>query len=184
MTPDRLRKAIGGIYDCAAGTATWEVCLAEIRTLFRGTSVNLLYNDHRSNRFVVNDAAGADPELYRIYAECGHQLDPWATRLRPDMIATGRIILGESLLPHVQVKTTDFYGVMGQRFETTRAVFGFLEASSLRDAILSVNRGDSGREFDAHDARCLSILLPHVRRALSIQRRLGTLNSYAESQRT
>ena len=75
------------------------------------------------------------------------------------------------------MRKTEFYAAMGRRYEATRALLGVLEASPHRIAVVSLNRGDRHEEFDSHDAKLLSILMPHVRRALAIQRRLSDFDA-------
>jgi DNA-binding CsgD family transcriptional regulator len=168
---DPLYKAVGEIYDCATGGSDWPGCLSSIGRLLNGTSTNLLYHDLRA-RGGIQVAAGADPELYRLYREYGHAIDPWALASRLRAFQSGSVVIGASLIEHGRLKQTEFYADMGRRYETTRSLIGVLEAVPHRTAALTINRGDRGDEFDAHDARRLAVLVPHLRRALTIQHRL------------
>ena len=172
MSRDHLLAAVGEVYQCATGGAAWPEYLTSLGRLLRGTSTNLLHHDHRS-RGGIQIAVGADPELYRLYREYGHAIDPWALACRPCNFPAGSVVIGASLIDHARIKKTEFYAAMGRRYETTRSMFGVLEASPHRTAALTINRGNRGDEFEWHEARTLAILLPHVRRALTIQQRLG-----------
>jgi DNA-binding CsgD family transcriptional regulator len=176
MPADRLLDAIREVYDTASDASLWPECLTSISALVRGTSANLLYHDHRSQGG-IQLAIGADPELYRLYSDYGHAIDPWALACRPGAVPAGRVVIGASVVDHARMRKTEFYASMGRRYEATRALFGVLEASSHQSAVLALNRGDRDEEFDSHDARLLSMLVPHVRRALAIQRRLGELDA-------
>ena len=172
---DLLLEAVGHVYDCAGDASHWPMCLDAIGALLRGTSTNLLYHDHRS-RGGIQAAIGADPELYRQYRDYGHAIDPWALACRPGTIPAGGVIIGASVVDHERMRRTEFYAVMGRRYDTTRCVFGVLEASPHRTAVLTVNRGDRDDEFHSRDARLVSVLIPHVRRALAMHRRLVALD--------
>ena len=176
MARDRLLEAIRRVYDSATDAALWPACLTSIGRLLGGTSNNLLYHDHRSNGG-IQLAIGADPELYRLYREYGHAIDPWALALPPGRHPPGSVVIGASVVDRTSLKRTEFYAAMGRRYECTRVVIGVLEASRHRIAAFSVNRGDRQEEFDSREARVVSILVPHLRRALAIQRRLGVLDN-------
>ena len=175
MTRDRLLAAIRDVYDSATDATLWPGCLMSIGRLLNGTSTNLLYHDHRS-KGGIQLAIGADPELYRLYGEFGHAIDPWALAMRPCAVP-GRVIIAASMIEHARVKRTEFYAAIGRRYECTRSLVGVLEASPDKTAVLTLNRGDRDDEFDSRDARVVSVLLPHLRRALAIRRRLGVLDT-------
>ncbi len=175
VTRDRLLAAIRDVYDSATDATLWPGCLLSIGRLLNGTSTNLLYHDLRS-KGGIQIASGADPELYRLYREFGHAIDPWALAMRRCAVA-GRVTIAASVIEHPHVKRTEFYAAIGRRYECTRALVGVLEASPDKTAVLTLNRGDRDDEFDSQDARVVSVLLPHLRRALAIQRRLGVLDS-------
>ena len=175
MLRDRLLGAIREVYDSATDATLWPGCLTAIGSLLGGTSTNLLYHDHRS-KGGIQLAIGADPELYRLYLEFGHALDPWALAFTPGQIPVGQVLIGASFLDHTRMKRTEFYAAMGRRFECTRSIIAVLEASQ-QTAALTVNRGDRHDEFATREAGTLSILLPHLRRALAIQRRLRVLDN-------
>ena len=176
MPRDRLLTAIREVYDSATDAARWPGCLTSIGRLLGGTSTNLLYTDHRSTGG-IQLAVGADPELYRLYSDFGHAIDPWARSFRPGAVPAGEVVIGAYMLEHARMRKTEFYAAMGRRYDCTRCVVGVLHASTHRTAVLTVNRGDRHDEFDARDSRVMTILLPHLRRALAVQRRLGALDN-------
>ena len=176
MALDRLFDAIRQVYDSATDAALWPACLTSIGRLLGGTSTNLLYHDLRS-KGGIQLAIGADPELYRLWREYGHAIDPWALAFPPGRHPPGNVVIGASVVDPACVKRTEFYAAMGRRYECCRVIIGVLEASRHRTAVFSVNRGDRHEEFDSREARVVSILLPHLRRALAIQRRLGVLDN-------
>jgi DNA-binding CsgD family transcriptional regulator len=49
--------------------------------------------------------------------------------------------------------------------------------SANRSAIISVNRGDAAEEFDGEAARLIGALVPHLRRALALHRRLAVVRA-------
>jgi DNA-binding CsgD family transcriptional regulator len=177
MQRDRLVVAIREIYDSATDAALWPQCLTSIGRLLNGTTTSLLYHDHRS-KGGIQIAIGADPELFRLYSEYGHAIDPWALAFPPRARSAGSVVIGASVVDHPSMMKTEFYAAMGRRYECTRNIVGILEASPLQTtAALSINRGDRHDEFDLRDARVVSILLPHLRRVLAVRRRLAVVDN-------
>ncbi len=71
-----------------------------------------------------------------------------------------------------------YYADFGRRSGLTRTLNGFLEASaSTVSAALIVNRPDAGSEFGPEEARLIEILVPHLRRALVLHRRLTSIDA-------
>lgn len=65
----RLSELIGAIYDCALDPGRWEGALADIADTFECAVVSLTLNDVRHNRFLLNKAAGWEPDLLRLKSE-------------------------------------------------------------------------------------------------------------------
>lgn len=65
----RLSELIGAIYDCALDPGRWEGALADVADTFDCAVVSLTLNDLHRNRFLINKAAGWEPELLRLKSE-------------------------------------------------------------------------------------------------------------------
>jgi DNA-binding CsgD family transcriptional regulator/PAS domain-containing protein len=178
MSRDRLLTIIGKIYDSAEDETLWTECLSSMGSLLHGTSTNLIYHHYRHLSLGSLDVAiGADPELYRWYREYGQSIDPWGRSIRPDQFPIGSVVIGASVIDHASFARTEFYAAMGRRHRTTRVIAGVLECSPQHIGVIAVNRGDEGAEFDTREARLFGVLVPHVRRALGIRRRMRRLAS-------
>jgi DNA-binding CsgD family transcriptional regulator/PAS domain-containing protein len=65
----RLSELIGSIYDCALDPGLWEPTLSEVAATFDCSVVSLTLNDLQKNRFLINKAAGWEPDLLRLKSE-------------------------------------------------------------------------------------------------------------------
>lgn len=65
----RLSELIGAIYDCALDPGRWEGTLADVADTFDCAVASLTLNDLPTNRFLINKAAGWEPELLRLKSE-------------------------------------------------------------------------------------------------------------------
>ena len=64
-----LSDLIGAIYDCALDPARWEATLVRVADAFDCAFVSLTLSDLRNNRFLINKAAGWEPDLLRLKSE-------------------------------------------------------------------------------------------------------------------
>ena len=69
LSQRRLSELIGEIYDCALDPGRWEPTLAEVAETFDCAVVSLTLNDLRQNRFLINKAAGWQPDLLQLKSE-------------------------------------------------------------------------------------------------------------------
>ena len=172
-----LGRIIGQVYEAATHAAAWETCLTSISGLLGGTAAGLLHHDHRTHGGGIHASAWSDPEATRLYIEHYHAKDPWALALSGRPLSPGQILPGQRVVPHDRVVKSEFHAVF-RRYGITRVIMAFLEASPERTAVLSVNRSDRDEEFGERATALLAVLLPHVRRALQIHRRLVTAEEH------
>src|SRR5690349_11092145 len=69
LSQRRLSELIGAIYDCALDPSRWEPTLTEVADTFDCAVVSLTLNDLHKNRFLINKAAGWEPDLLRLKSE-------------------------------------------------------------------------------------------------------------------
>jgi DNA-binding CsgD family transcriptional regulator len=175
---DAIFRVVGQIYAAAGNPNDWRAVLASVRELLHGTAAHFVHHDYRHREGAVDVAAGLDPAAIQAYGDYYHAVDPWAGRVKVDRVRPGEVVLGQSLVSHSQMKKTEYYADLGNRYDLTRCVAGYLEKPAAESiAVLSVNRSDRAPEFTADDARTLGLLVPHLRRALGFHRRLTNIDT-------
>jgi hypothetical protein len=168
----RLARIIGQIYEAAGDPSAWHACLESLCDLFGGTGAGLLHHDHRTDSGGVHAAARYDPEALRLYAQYYSAVDPWACGLPDWQRRLGQVVPGQAIVPHDAMVKTEFHATY-RRFGHTRSLIGLVEVESTQQtSVLSVTRADHHEPFDQAEVRALSVLVPHVQRALEIHRRL------------
>lgn len=171
-------RLVGAIYDAAGGAAPWTAVLETVCDLLGATGAHLLHFDHRQLQTSVAVAARTDPDALDAYGRHFHRLDPWGTRVKPGAFAAETVVVGASLVSFENVRRSEFYAGLGRRYGISRSLIGVIEAPSAnRSAIISVNRGDAAEEFDGEAARLIGALVPHLRRALALHRRLAVVRA-------
>lgn len=174
---EQVLRLIGQIYDAAGSPDQWAACLASLRECLHGTAAHLLHHDCRSFVGGIGVTTLDDPAVINTYNEHFVRLDPWVLKIGQRAVA-GQVFPGQSLVSHLDMVKTEYYADFGRRNKTTRTLIGFLEASpSIVSAALSINRADADSEFDAEEVRLLETLVPHLRRALVLHRRLTNIDA-------
>jgi DNA-binding CsgD family transcriptional regulator len=170
---DSILRTIGEIYSAIGHAERWSSCLASISELLACTGANLLHIDHRSHSGTVAAAARTDPAALAAYAAYFHAVDPWGCRVRPGSLSAEQVVMGDSLISYEELKRTEFYADLGQHYGLAHSLTGVIETPSERvSGIITLNRPADHVAFDAESARLLAVLVPHLRRALTLHQRL------------
>jgi DNA-binding CsgD family transcriptional regulator len=174
---DRLLRIVNEIYAAVGDPTAWTPCLTSICDLLGGSGANLLYHDlHDHHGGIV--ASVVDPAAFEAYAKHFHSIDPWALKLRPAGLVTGRVIRGSTLVSHDDFQRTEYYGDFGRRFGLTRTLIGVIDLVEERlTTSVTVNRSDSQPDFDEDSERLLGALVPHLRRALFLHQQLAGVDA-------
>jgi len=169
LSHGRFSELIGAIYDCVLDPDRWETALAEVARCFDCAVVSLTLNDLHQNRFLLNKAAGWDPDLLRLkserhVAEINARLTEWlaqqssademfvtSVHLSPEYIQNSRYV-EECLKPQGIVDIMHMFLMYTHR--------QFAEIGLGRHAgqgIITEREVELGR-----------LILPHLRRAVTI----------------
>ncbi|AWM86932.1 helix-turn-helix transcriptional regulator [Microvirga sp. 17 mud 1-3] len=177
LSQRRLSELIGAIYDCALDPGRWEATLAEIAGTFDCAVVSLTLNDLHGNRFLINKAAGWQPELLRLkserhVAEINARLTEWLA-LQPsidEMFVTSAHLSPEyiqkSLYVEECLKPQGIVDIMHMFLMYTHRQFAEIGLGRhARQGLITPREVELGR-----------LLLPHLRRAVTIS---GILDAQA-----
>lgn len=167
---DVLLRLIDQVYAVPGTTASWAEVLTDLGRVTHASGVNLVSHDLLDARPVVSVTVGLDPQAVVDYVRQWGGHDPWAYSAGTRTLAAGALVAGEQLVPRSTLTRTAFYHEFGSRYDVTRCLAGFLDVDARGVSCLTLNRGDRGRDFDTTDAPLISALLPHLRRALRLQR--------------
>jgi DNA-binding CsgD family transcriptional regulator len=169
-----LTEVVDLIYAAALGEgASWQdlgdklmkLMDAQRATLWlndeEGVPGNLLmrtdsYDDEYASRYVVLDP-------YRTAAR-GVSLDETVRR-------RGDVRLGHEIIPDVSYVNSEFYADFGSRSSRRYMIGGLITMSKVIP--LGLHRDAASKPFSEEDKRKLSLLLPHLQRALQMRDRLA-----------
>ncbi|MBX9827404.1 MAG: LuxR C-terminal-related transcriptional regulator [Xanthobacteraceae bacterium] len=165
----RLSRLITDIYDTALDPASWSGVLASMAGTMNAQAGALLSKDSSRRSVDATCHTGLDPHFERTYADTYGKLGPVATSAFCD---TDRIASIPELMPYDEYCRSSFYREWAKPQGWADVAVGVLEKSASGCAYLSFARNQSAGMVDDDMRRRLSLVLPHVRRAVLVGKAL------------
>jgi DNA-binding CsgD family transcriptional regulator len=174
-----LNELIAVVYEASVSPSSWVAFLGALAKSLGGTAAGLLH--HRLDGVFTGSVAASfdvDPVAVRLYGEHFGALDPWAIRLRAGhQLDQDYVTTGEMLLPMGAFRKTEYYAEFARSFDMVRcAAVGVATDPGISTSI-TVQRRERDAPFGSEETGLLAALQPHVRRSLTIYRRLSDAES-------
>jgi len=179
MTPGKttaksLSALIGAIYDCALDPARWEGTLGEMVGALECRNALLSLTDMRHDRLMLTRGFGLDAEWWRAFQE---KYVPEVAAQLSAIMSTWPIdkpfVMSRDLSPEVMQRSAYIEGGFGPA-GIVDVLQCFLIGSPRRFAGLAFGRDARQGLFVDRQVEMAEILLPHVRRAVTISDLLDT----------
>lgn len=161
-----------GIYRAAEAPEAWAECLQRICTALDGSGISLMHHDAQLQQRSVAAYEGFDERSMWLYRDYYQQLDPWGQALRRIDLTAGRVIDGREVVSSSDVVNSEFYVDFGRHVGTAQSMFGAIESDAKRTALIIVARAIDRPGFAATDRALLERLMPHLRQAFRLHRRI------------
>jgi DNA-binding CsgD family transcriptional regulator len=161
-------RLTGAIYDSAANPERWPFALREIQQVFRARAVSLISRDMTTMKGCW--ISTHDPATEREFWGKFFRRNPFAVaavNTRPRPVETD-----QDILPKSELVQTEYYNEFWQRLDVHANLQLWLEREGPVQPSLSVARSRSAGDFEAADVELGRLLLPHVQRAVTLERRL------------
>jgi DNA-binding CsgD family transcriptional regulator/PAS domain-containing protein len=166
----QFSELIGMIYDCTLDPSRWEATIAAIKDVFQGESIILSLNDLRTDRLLIDKSVGWTPEWRqrrdRHLAEIHARLSEWlavSPSLDTPFIAS-RHLSQEHLANSAYMK--EVLGPLG----IADVMHIFLMQTPTHVSELVVMHHQSYGIATEREIELAALLLPHLRRAVTISR--------------
>lgn len=169
---ERLIRLVELLYAAPGTTHGWNSFLDCLRIELNGAVANLISHDLRLKRGHMLAVVGADPDGMRLYQQHWSAQDPWAYSPKRALLGPGDVSVGDALVPHYDIVRTAFHQDFGRHYDIVRMLGGVIESDTEATSVLSMTRGEKGEPFGRHDVELFRHLLPHMRRALHLHRRI------------
>jgi DNA-binding CsgD family transcriptional regulator len=172
---DRRDVAFSLVHDLLAAPGSqqgWRDFFLHLCDALEGSGSNFIAHDFTSREGSVTLTARTAPDAIALYQAYWHQFDPWAHAPAVAGMHAGTIVIGDQLLTRGDMQRTPFYSEFGRQYDVFQCMMGLIEASPEALSGISVNRSERQRSFDAEDSSLFALLMPLLKRALQIHRRL------------
>lgn len=170
---DQLVRLLELLYASPGSERHWSEFLLALTDTLHGSCANLIIHDYGLHRTAVPVTAKTEPEALSEYVREWGRADPWQRRSQTRPLKAGTVVLGEELVTDAEFTATDFHRGFGRHHDVGRCVIGTIEATSTGVSVVSINRAQRQRRFDARDEALIRALLPHLQRAIHLHRRLS-----------
>src|SRR4051812_29027190 len=157
---------IGDIYDAALDPGLWPRVLQKGCAFVGGVACNLYAEDPATRTGNVLYSFGVERHYGRLYYARYIKQNPFTTAQL--FLDVEQVVSLGDIVPHAEFRETAFYKEWAQPQGWVDAVTAVLEKSATRYAAISVIRHERDGLVDEEARWRMSLLVPHVRRALLI----------------
>lgn len=160
-----LSAVIGDIYDAAIDPTLWNQALGSICTFVGGLSAALYWHDAATERSEALHLFNEDPVYTRLYFEKYLPMNPMFPAAT--FIDAGVVAAAEEIMPTSEFVRTRFYKEWLKPQGIVSALSVNLEKGVTRASMIAIR---TGRPIERRMHRRLSLLVPHLQRAVTIGR--------------
>jgi DNA-binding CsgD family transcriptional regulator len=173
-TLEEFSDLVAAIYNAALDPSLWEQTLKQITTVAGGNSGALVVYDRQRGRLPQMFASNIDPVQTRKYVEYYCRLDPLAPIMH--RAPAGSIVPCRAVTPEGE-RHGEFFNDWVLRSQVGDTIFVNVSDSADGPCTLAVGRPWSSEPFATPDVlRLVSLLAPHVQRAMQAQLGFGPLS--------
>lgn len=170
---DHLQRLIGDIYDSAIDPSHWPDTLARIAASLGGNAAVISDKNFCNNQKSFVLQAGMCEEIQRLYVD--HYLKADLRFAVAQNMPVGSILHEPMFITETEMDHSEYYQEFLRPFDFRYCVGGALESSPDWMCGVAIQRSPRAGVFTPVEIERFKTLLPHMRRALLIQRRLETL---------
>jgi DNA-binding CsgD family transcriptional regulator len=152
--------------------AGWSAFLLHLCDALGGSTASFISHDFSSADTQIAINARTDPDAVAAYSAHWHSCDPWATSAVVQRVRPGSVAHGDELIAPEALRRTEFFADFGRRYGIL-SLAGFIEVSPRSLSCISIVAPAQRSRFGTEEAAFLRSMLPYVRRAIELHRRLS-----------
>jgi DNA-binding CsgD family transcriptional regulator len=163
---------LGLLYDSAGSPELWPAFLGRLSGLTGGIGANIYVHEIESGLDSFAAVSNIDPKYLELYGRHYHSVNVWIQSSRPSALRSGEVSISHHHMPDAQLRKTEFYTDFLRPQDYFYGVNATVLKEESRTANLSIVRPRRAGGFAEDEAGLLKILMPHLQRALYLQRLL------------
>ncbi len=169
LEADILSALIGEIYDAALDSSLWPIALRHAAKFVGGSAAALYSKDATSKRGAVYfDDGGVTPHYRQLYFDKYIQLDPSTTAQY--LAKVGEPFGTGDVMSYDEFLRSRFYQEWVKPQRLVDCVNAILDKTATSVAVFGVFRHERHGVVDDESRRRMSLIIPHVRRAVLVSR--------------
>ncbi len=171
MVPSRrILKLIDGIYEASLDSRRWPGVIESLSPIFGCVGGALLQRSRDSAEMDFIEFGGLDPPTRLAYQQYYAARSVW---MPSAFRSSGELVIGHELAPDKhRFERSEFYNDWLRPQGVYDAIGGVIRRSSNSLTVMTVLRSERSGLVMREDQRLFKRLMPHVRRAIDIHRRL------------
>jgi DNA-binding CsgD family transcriptional regulator len=162
----QLSRAVGSIYDASVDRTLWPAALEAIAGFIPAAVVNLFSEDVVQKSVRVFYCHGMRQKFQDLYAQKYIRLNPFFPATL--FFDAGYVITEADIIPRSEMQQTQFYREWVQPQGIGEMMAAILEKSATSVAAIAVALNQSQGPVDETAVRRMTLIVPHVRRAVAI----------------
>jgi DNA-binding CsgD family transcriptional regulator len=163
---EAVSSLIGNIYDAALDPGLWQTVVEGIAGYVPGAFVNLFSQDATRKTAEAFYTYGIDQKYLDLYFQKYIHLNPMFPATL--FFETGRILIEADIIPKSEFNETRFFKEWVRPQGLIDTMAAILEKTATSVAGIAVGRGEREGPVDDEALRRMSLIVPHVRRAIAI----------------
>lgn len=168
---ERLSELIGRLYDAALDDRLWSGMASHIAAAFHSGSAVVKLHGNVNVELIETTPNLVIAEKDRAWATHWHHNDLWVER----SVAVGmsRVITSQDLVSPEEAERSDFYHDWLHKLDIHHMVGAVFPDAENKIGVLGIHRQRTAGRYTRADRQKFAALLPHLRRALKLSRRLA-----------
>jgi DNA-binding CsgD family transcriptional regulator len=167
-----LLRLIEMIYGAVEDHSIWPCFLKDLADVMKGGVAAIYVHDLESSEGNCIWSARVDPGYLHLYNEYYHSKNIWVIKAG-HLLKPGLIMKSHEVCLDSEVIKTEYYNDFLRPMDVLHNIGAILLRESSRVGMLTVARPRRAPHFEASELVVLHALMPHLRRALQLQRRLS-----------
>lgn len=169
---DHLLRLVQDLLAAPGATQGFVDFLRHLCEALDASAANFIGHDFAAGQAGVAVAARTDPDALVVYQQHWHLEDPWAHNEAVVRLRVGDVVVGDQLIDRRRFDRTAFFNDFGHRYGIAQCLAGMIDIDRQGLTCISLNAGEERHRFSSEDAAFLSTLMPHLRLAVDLHRRL------------
>jgi DNA-binding CsgD family transcriptional regulator len=167
-------SVVEGLYDAALNPTDWPRLAQTLARAFGAESSAIFQLDlAQGSAGLMGITENFDAKAISEYEAYYHQKDLWASAMSKS--AAGRAMLGNEIVGEAEFLNSEIFNGFAKRIEMFWFVGSVVALEKQFMGAIGIHRPRGARAFGADDKHHLDMLLPHLSRAMVLQRRLQGL---------